>query len=189
MDKNTTIWSFLEPLLASRESMHLADISRKLKKSHASVRNYLNLLEKYGVLIKQTKGRLTLYSINYSNPLIIDCLSAAEKEKLLKKCMENQILKEAVSLLHKKLNEENKAVIFGSCAENSKNAGDIDVMITGKMNLEGDTDIRNFKDKFGIKIHIVNAVNLNAITETLKKEIFKKHLIIQGSEEVIKWMI
>ena len=189
MVKNTTIWSFLEPLLASRESLHLADISRKLKKSHASVRKYLNLLEKQGILIKQIKGRLTLYSINYSNPLIIDYIAAAEKEKLLKKCRENLILKEAVSLLHKKLNEENKAIIFGSCVENAKNAGDIDVMITGKTNLEGDTDVKSFKGKFGTGIHLISVVNLNAITETLKKEIFKKHLIIQGSEEVIRWMI
>ena len=182
-----TAWLCLAPFLKTGEPLHLADISRKLKKNHTSVRKHLNLIEKQGVLIKQIKGRLTLYSLNASNPLIIDYLVLAEKENLIKKCRESLLLNEVVSFLHQNLNENNKALIFGSSAEDIKKANDIDIIITEKINFEG--KIKDFEKRFNIEIHLINVKSLSAVSESLKKEVFEKHLIIQGSEEVIKWLI
>ena len=50
MDNNITIWSVLEPLAYLKDFKHLAEISRELKSPHATVRKYLNELEKKGKL-------------------------------------------------------------------------------------------------------------------------------------------
>ena len=64
-----TKYSYLEPFLTTRESLHLLDISRKLKENHATVRKYLNKFEKQGILKKEIKGRLTLYKLNPAHHL------------------------------------------------------------------------------------------------------------------------
>ena len=187
MVEKVTIWSYLEPFLYSQEYLHLAEISKKLNKSHSVVRKYLNFLEKQGVLNKTIKGRLTLYKINSNHQNIIDYIILAEKEKIIKKCEKNLLLKEFVTFLNKNLNENNKALIFGSITRDIKKANDIDLLITGEIDLEDKE--KEFERKFNIKVHLINVKDLKSITEHLKIEIMKKHLIVQGSEEIIKWLI
>ena len=187
MEIKSTIWSYLEPLLYSKESLHLADISKKLNKPHTSVRKYLNFFEKQGVLIKDLKGRLTLYKFNYSFPLLVDYFVIVEKEKLIKKCKKDLLMNEVVYFLHKNLKEHNKALIFGSAVENANKANDIDLLITGKTNFE--KNLEQFKKKFNVKIHLINVKKLKEVTEALKIEIIKKHIIVHGSEEIVKWLI
>ncbi len=183
MVKNITILSVLEPLLFKEEWIHLAEISRKLKMPHPTARIYLNNFEKEGVIIKQIKGRLTLYKLNYFNPLIIDYITLVEKNKLIKNCLNEIILKEITSFLNKLTNT---ILIFGSASINIKKAKDIDLMIIG------DFDKQKFKDfekKYNLKFHLINLKKLDEINQSLKEEIKKKHLIIQNSEEIIKWML
>ncbi len=187
MVKIITIWSYLEPFLYTKEYLHLADISKRLNKPHPTVRNYLNFFEKEGILIKEAKGRLSLYKINLDNPILVDYLVLAEKEKLMIRCKNDLLMKEIVSFLHKFLNYDNKALIFGSAVINLKKANDVDLFIIGRVNFFD--KIKEFEKKFNKKIHIINLKNLNMINESLKREIAKKHLIIHGSEEIIKWLI
>ena len=187
MVKNTTIWSYLGPFLDTKEYLHLADISKRLNKPHPTVRNYLNLFEEEGILIKETKGRLSLYKINPNSPILVDYLVLAEKEKLIIQCKNDLLMKEIVFFLHKSLNQDNKALIFGSAVINLKKANDVDILITGRLSF-GDK-IKEFEKKFNKKIHLINLKNLNMISESLRTEIIKKHLLIQGSEEIIKWLI
>jgi len=186
MVKKITMWLYLEPLLYSEEYLHLSDISRKLEKNHAVVRQYLNFFESLGVLSKKIKGRLTMYKVNFSHPLIIDYMVLAEKEKLTDKCKKDLIINEIVGFLHNNLNENNKALIFGSSVINSRKAEDIDLLISGKIN---ENKIKEFEKKFNVSIHLINIKNLNSVKQSLKKEIKTKHLIVQGSEEIIKWLI
>jgi hypothetical protein len=183
MVNKLTTWSFLEPLLYSQEFLHLAEISRELKSPHATVRKHLNEFEKQGVVIKKTKGRLTLYKINGENLLLFDYLALSEKEKLVRKCQESLILKEIVSFLHKLENKE--ILLFGSIIA-SKKANDIDVLIIRE---PAKDKIKDFEKKFNLKFHIIDLKLLKEVTKTLKEEIIKKHLIIQGSETIIKWML
>lgn len=183
----TTIWAYLEPLVYSEDYIHLAEVSKKLNKNHSVARQYLNYLEKEGIVLKKIVGRLTMYKINTNLPNIIDVISIIEKEKLIKKCKQNLIIKEIVSFLHNNLNEDNKALIFGSSAEDAKKANDIDILITDKITME--EKLKNLEKEINIKIHLINVKGLKSINESLKNEIRKKHLIIQGSEEVIKWLI
>ena len=187
MVEKITIWSYLEPFLCTREILHLAEISRALRKNHSTVRKHLNFFEKQGILEKKIKGRLTMYVLKFSLPLIVDYLVLAEKEKLINRCKKDLLINEFVGFLHSNLSENNKAVIFGSSAIDSKGAKDIDLLVTGKTNAE--EGISQFEKKFNVKIHLLNVTDLKSVSESLRKEIMAKHLIVQGSEEVVKWLI
>jgi DNA-binding transcriptional ArsR family regulator len=186
MDEKKTIWSYLEPFLYSREHIHLADVSKRMGRPHSTVRKHLNLLERRGILTKSIKGRLTLYRLNPSSPCLVDYLVLAEKEKLISKSRRDLVIKELVSLLHDNLDEGSKALIFGSAIGDARKANDIDILATGKIGF-GDK-IKEFEKRFGVKIHLINVKNLKAVTPGLKAEIMKKHLIVQGSEEVVRWL-
>jgi len=189
MVKNITItefsrFSLLKPFLYEEEWKHLAEISRELKIPHPTMRIYLNNLEKKGILIKSKKGRLTLYKLNYNNPFISNYLVVCEKERLISACEGNLLLKEITSFLQSLNNKD--ILIFGSAAVNLKEANDIDLIISENIDKKG---ISDFESKFKIKFHIINFNNLKELSDVLKKEIIKKHLIIKNSEYFVKWML
>ncbi len=182
MVKKVSIWSSLEPLLYLEEPVHLAEISKKLKKPHTTVRKHLAVFEKMGLVAKERKGRQTFYKLK-EIPLFIDYLTIIEKEKLIKICEKNLMFKEIVDYLH---DFDNMFVIFGSAVESIKKANDIDLLVIGKFKKE---KLKVLEGRLNVKFHIINVRNLNEISETLKKEIVDKHVIIQGSEKLIKWLI
>ncbi len=183
MVNNITILSVLEPLLFKQEWTHLAEISRELKMPHPTARIYLNDLEKEGILIKQSLGKMIMYKLNYSNPLILDYIILVEKSRLIKKCSKDVLLKEIVSFLH---DFDNPILIFGSASIDFKNANDIDLLIIGEFDK---SKIKEFEKKHDIKFHLINLKKLDEISSAMKEEIKKKHLIVQDSEEIIKWML
>ncbi|MBN2458773.1 helix-turn-helix transcriptional regulator [Candidatus Woesearchaeota archaeon] len=177
----------LQAFLAKpKEKLHLADISRKIKVPHPTARQWLNKLEKAGVLLKEHKGRLTLYSLKMEGPNIIDYLAIAEKQELIKKCNESLIIKELASELHKSLPENTKAIIFGSAAESPAKAQDIDLLVTGTADEKA---IRALGKKLNKEIHLIAVKSLSQVTKALKEEIIKKHIIIRGTEDILRWMI
>lgn len=188
MVEKVTISSVLEPFLSRPfEEMHLSEISRELKQPHPTARQHLNNLEKEGVLRKKIKGRLTLYALNIEYPLTIHYLSIAEKNKLIRATGKNLILKELLSFLDSHLNEENIVILFGSAAKNMKDANDIDLLVTGKIAFQKNID--ELGRKINKEIHMVNVPDLKGISPALKNEIIKNHIVIQGTEEVLKWML
>jgi predicted DNA-binding transcriptional regulator len=179
MDNKMTKWNFLEPFLFTREPLHLLDISRKLNENHTTVRKYLNNFAKEGLLQITSKGRLTLYKINPNFPLIIDYLSIVEKEYLIKKTNEDNIFKELIKDIQQI--SKKPIIIFGSCVNNFSKAKDIDIIC-----LE---DLKDLKKKLNKELHIIKINSLKNLDQTLKKEIIKKHIIVYGVEEVVKWLI
>ena len=165
MVKKMTKWFYLQPFLFTREQLHLLDISRKLNENHATVRKYLNEFAKEGMLKITQKGRLTLYEINFDFPLIIDYLTIAEKEFLIQKKATKPL------------------IIFGSSVNEFSKAKDIDIICLENLNLT------NLKKKYTKEFHVIQVKNLKQIQETLKQEILKKHIIVNGTEETIKWLI
>ncbi len=184
MEEKLTIWSYLEPFLLTREPLHLADISQRLKRPHPTVRQYLHLFEQDGILTKTIKGRLTLYALNRSSPLLIDTLVLGEKERLLRVCKKNLLLGELNSFLHQSLSENHKALIFGSSVSDFKKAHDVDLLVVGKQ-----ISVAVFENKFNIKIHLIHVNALSTVTDPLREEIRKRHLLIQGSEELLTWLL
>ncbi len=187
MVNKLTILYVLEPFLTKpHEQLHLADIARTLNRPHPTVRQHLGFLEKEGILKKSRKGKLSLYSLNFGSSHILHYLAIAEKNSLIEKCKKELLLGELLSYMHASLAEHNKALIFGSAAQLQKKANDIDVLITGKFDKE---NIEKFSDRFNIKVHLINVKELRDVTQTLKQEILKKHLLIQGSEEILRWLL
>jgi DNA-binding transcriptional ArsR family regulator len=182
-----TILEALEPFLSKPfEKLHLAEISRMLKEPHPTVRQWLNLLEKKGILKKQFQGRLTLYSLQLENQNIVDYLAIAEKNKLVRNCEKFLVLKELVYYINSNLKEEVKALIFGSAAEAFNKAEDIDLLIIGKME---NNKFRAFSDRFNKELHTINLSSITKVSKSLKEEIIKKHLLLNGTEDFIRWMI
>ena len=181
MVKKVSIWLTLEPLLYSGPK-HLAEISRELKKAHTTVRKQLAMFEKMGLVEKEKKGRQTFYRLKRI-PLIIDYLTIIEKERLIRKCKKELVLKEIAQHLH---SFHNPILVFGSVVNSIKKARDVDLLVVGKFNRR---EVEILERKLNLKFHVINVKSLKEINESLKKEITKKHLIIQGSEELIKWMI
>ena len=181
MVKKVSIWLTLEPLLYS-EAKHLAEISKELKKPHTTIRKQLTIFEKMGLIEKKKKGRQTFYKLK-PIPLLIDYLTIIEKEKVLNKCKKELVLKEIVDFLHK---FNNSILIFGSAVDSVKKARDVDLLVIGKFDRK---EIKLLEEKLNIKIHLINVRNLKEVNETLKREIKKKHFIINNSEELIKWLI
>ena len=184
MVNKLTILECLEPFLTKpTETLHLADIARLTNTPHPTLRLWLNNLEKQGILRKTYKGRLTLYELNLDNN-IIDYLTIAEKNKLIKICEKHLILKELTNFIQKNTNRN--AIVFGSSADNFNKANDIDLLITGRIDKK---KLKEFSKKFNKEIHLINVKNLNKISKSLKQEIIKKHLIIKGSEQILRWML
>ncbi len=188
MVQKVTMLSVLDPFLSRPFSgLHLAEISREIKQPHPTVRQHLNDLEKRGVLRKSTKGRLTIYSLNCDNPLIVHYLSISEKNRMIVASESDLILKELILFLNSGLCEGNIAVIFGSAVGDIKRANDIDLLVTGNTRILEKVDA--FAEKINRKIHVVNVPSLGRVSPALKNEILKKHLIVQGVDVVLKWLI
>jgi len=168
MVNNITILSVLEPLLFKQEWIHLAEISREIKMPHPTARIYLNNLEKEGVVLKQIKGKMVLYKLNYNNPLIVDYIILIEKNMLINKCYRDVLLKEIVFFLHQL---DNQIIIFGSASVNLKNANDIDLLILGNFDKHS---FKEFEKKYNIKFHLISLDKLEDISLSLKEEIKKK---------------
>ena len=177
-----TKWLYLEPLLF-KEGVHLAEISKKIGRNHSVVRQYLNYFEKQGIVRKQIVGRMTMYRLNMKYPLIVDIIFLIEKEKLVRKS-EDMLVKEIVWFIHD--NFSNDVLVFGSFVDNSKKAGDIDLLVIGSLDKNKFKEIEKRLNK---KIHLINVEKIEDVSSVLKEEIKSKHLIVQGAEELIKWLI
>jgi len=186
MVRNKTKWFFLEPFLNKDREIHLSELSRMLKTSHTIVRRYLMDYEKQGFLKKEIIGRQTFYKLNFEFPLIIDFLSIVEKEKLIRHTNSNLLLKELVYSLHK---VELPIIIFGSFSEEQKTRSkDIDLLIIGKINKKNQKILKEIESKINKKMHIINVNEFKEVTKVLKKEILSKHLIINNSELILRWL-
>ncbi len=183
MVEKITKWSYLEPLLFKRDFIHLAEISKKIGKNHSVVRKYLNYFEEQGIIKKKKLGRMSLYKFNLENFLIIEVISLVEKERVVFSA-EDLILRELIGALQAFINL--KIVLFGSFVENPRKAKDIDLLVVGKCDEES---IKNIGKKIGKKIHLIAVKNLGEVSDSLKEEIKGKHLILNGVEEIIKWLI
>ena len=76
-------------------------------------------------------------------------------------------------------------IIFGSAVNKIQPGSDIDLLVIGKQNITKYID--DFEKIYNKKIHKIQINKLNDLTLTLVKEIYKKHLILNNTEEVIRF--
>ena len=187
MVKKVTIINALDPFLSRpNQELHLAEISRIIKEPHPTARQWLNDLQRKGVLLRGYKGRLTLYKLDLNNHSIVSHMVIAEKDRLIRNCEKSLLLKELTNNLIPILDEHTLCLIFGSASEDLEKAGDIDILIVGKVD---ESKIKHISSRLNKELHMINVSILSKISKTLKEEIIKKHLLIQGSESILRWML
>jgi hypothetical protein len=102
-----------------------------------------------------------------------------EKTKILQKDLH---LREFIDEITKKYS--NDMLIFGSAAENFREAQDIDILLIGK----ADTgQLTAMIKNIGKEPHILNTT-YKEISDALKQEIIKKHIIITNTENIVRWL-
>lgn len=163
---------------------YLRELASLLKKPHQSIKPYVEVLVKEEVLIKYKRKNLVEYGLNFENKRIFDYLVIAEKEKLISKLNKEILLK----VLFEKISEsfmENTFIIFGSSTKRIQKNSDIDLLIIGKSSVN--KIISEFEDVYNKKIHKVQINDLNKLSDTLIKEVYKKHLIFNDTEKIIRF--
>jgi len=163
---------------------YLREMASLLKKPHQSIKPHIEELIKEGILIKNERTNLVEYSLNFKNKRLFDYLIIAEKEKTISRLKEDVIL----NLLYEKLSaffNNNYFIVFGSASEKIKKGSDIDLLIIGKSNVN--KILGELEEVYNKKIHKLQVNSLNKLNEVLIKEIYKKHLIFNNTEQIVRF--
>ncbi len=163
---------------------YLRELAVLLKKSHQTIKPYIEKLVKERILIKNQRKNILEYQLNFKSRQVYDYLVIAEKERLIEKLDDEALLK----VLFEKLSlffTNNTFLIFGSSVEKIKKGSDIDLLVIGKSNINKILD--EFEEVYNKKIHKVQISSLNKLSDTLIKEIYKKHIIFNNTEQIIRF--
>lgn len=163
---------------------YLRELADLLKKPHQTIKPYVEELVKERILIKNKRRKITDYDLNFNNKILYDYLVITEKKKFIEKLNENTLLR----ILFEKLSiffQNNSFIIFGSAAEKLEKNSDIDLLIIGKTNMQ--KVINDFEEIYNKKIHKLQVNDLSKLTPALIKEIYKKHLILNNTEQILRF--
>lgn len=162
----------------------------KVSVSDKNISLILIELQKKGVLIYETSGNRKYYSLNFSNPLIVDYILLFEKLRKIEFLEKNKFLIDFLENIKGEI-----VCVFGSYAKNTQRKNsDIDILVVG-----GESSEKIIKEgkKYGIKTQIFG-FSLNDFKSSfgkksiLFKEISSDHILIKGGEkfvkEAIKWI-
>tara|TARA_Y100000310_G_scaffold29633_1_gene28180 strand:+ start:9058 stop:9648 length:591 start_codon:yes stop_codon:yes gene_type:complete len=165
--------------------LYLREIAKFLKKPHQSIKPYIQQLVNENILIQEKRNNVTDFYLNVKNHAVFEYLSMAEKTQLIQKINQEIILK----ILYEKLAKTftlNTYIIFGSAAQYVKKTSDIDLLIIGKKKIN---DILNqFEKVYNKSIHTIQVLNLENVSTRLIKEVYKKHIIMNNSDQVITFL-
>jgi predicted nucleotidyltransferase len=164
--------------------IYLREAAKELKKPHQSIKPYIQNLIKKRIIIETKHGNTIEYSLNFKNKSIYDYLVISEKERTQKYIEENPLIKE----IYMKLSyffEKNIFIIFGSSTEKIKKSEDIDLLIIGKNDVK--KEIKELEEIYSKKIHLIQTNKIKDLNMVFIKEIYKKHIIFNNTEEVIRY--
>jgi len=80
---------------------------------------------------------------------------------------------------------DNTFLIFGSSVKKIGKGSDIDLLVIGK--LDFNRVINEFEEVYNKKIHKIQVSGLSKLNDTLIKEIYKKHLIFNNTEQIVRF--
>ena len=163
---------------------YIRELASVIKKPHQTIKPYVEALVKDGLLTKTERKKITEYSLNFKDKRVYDYLVIAEKENLIERLGEDSYLR----TLFEKLSvffTDSTFVIFGSAVDRVKEGSDIDLLVIGKQNITKQID--DFEKVYNKKIHKIQTAHLDKLTLTLIKEIYKKHIIFNNTEQVIRF--
>jgi len=163
---------------------YLRELASLLKKPHQTIKPYVEGLIKEGILVKNQRRNIIEYSLNFKSRQIYDYLVIAEKERLIERLNGDALLK----VLFEKLSDfhaNNAFLIFGSSVEKIRKGSDIDLLVIGKSNINKSID--EFEEVYNKKIHKIQVNSLNKLNDVFIKEIYKKHLIFNNTEQIVRF--
>lgn len=164
---------------------YLREFGVLLKKPHQTIKPYVEELVKERILIKNIRKNIIEYDLNFKSKQVYDYLVIAEKHRLIERLEEDTLLK----VLYEKLSSffiDNSFLIFGSSVEKLEKGSDIDLLVIGKLNI--DKEIKQFENIYNKKIHRIQIDSLNKLTDTFIKEIYNKHLILNNTEKIVRFL-
>lgn len=151
-----------------RAEMYLNEMTRKFGIDRGNLVKKLNEWEKEGLMLKNKKGNLSLYTINKNYPFL------SELKKIFKKSfgLEN-VLKGKLE----KIKGIKTAIIFGSYAKNRLSGeSDIDILIVGSHKfLDVEKEIVRLQSQFDREINIIDMTEKEF--EKKKNEEFLKNIL------------
>jgi len=161
---------------------YVREVQKLLKISPRTAQLILEDLEKKGVLLSKTRGKIKIYSLKKENEISRAYIILAEQYKLI--CFLNKKI-EIKHLLReiKKISPNTTLVIFGSYAKGTEKRGsDLDILAI----INGDFDKQSVKalekmHTFKINIKTVKIDNFDK-DDILIKEVWDNHIILQNSE-------
>jgi predicted nucleotidyltransferase len=160
VQKYTYLTAYLDDPL---KIISLSEFETLFKLPHQRVKRHLEPLVDDKVLIIDKRERFLFYKLNLKNPLLLDYISIAEKERLFE-FLEKPLFRR----LHHALAGVDDALLFGSAA--TGRYSDIDILSTADISRQ----ISLFEKTYSVKLHFVRAKSLsNAFIEELRK----KHII------------
>lgn len=163
---------------------YLRELSSLLGKPHQSVKPYVEALVKERILIKNKRKNITEYCLNFKDKRVYDYLIIAEKEKLIERLEEDTCLR----VLFEKLSvffRANTFVIFGSSVYKIQRGSDIDLLVVGKRDVS--KGVEDFEQVYNKKVHKIQVANLEKLSSALAKEVYKKHLIFNDTERIVRF--
>jgi len=166
---------------------YLREMAFLLGKSHQTIKPYVEELVRENVLVKNRRRNVVEYFLNFKDRKVFDYLIISEKTRLMERLNEDAVL----SLLYDKLSgyfEKSVFVIFGSSVNKIKNGSDIDLLIISKGDISRiSKEIKNFEEIYNKKVHRIHIGRIEKLTLSLIKEIYKKHLILNDTESVVRF--
>lgn len=175
-------YTYLEPFLQTpKKTYSLQELEEFFATPHQTIKKQVTKLVEENILIEDKRKRFLFYTINLENPLTLDAISITEKIRLQKRLQEEPLLQQLYEELSPFFNNTN-ILLFGSATTTKFN--DIDLIIIGK-NKEIKKKILLFEQTFNKPIEALYT-NFRNISETLHKEIIKKHIIFNNHDYFTK---
>jgi len=138
-----------------REEYHTRELVRQLKIGLGSASRYLKILEKEGLVIKEEKGKLSIYKANMENSLL-------KELKVVFTLLEiDEMIKDLKSV-------SNQIILFGSCVDGEDTEeSDIDLFVLSDKGKSVNRIISNHQNKIERKISpvIVNYMELRTLKQ------------------------
>jgi len=158
-----------------------SEIARKKKLNQKTVSNFLNKLERQGLLKSKKQGKNKLYYLNYYNKETLkQFILSIESLRTIKFLEKNPLIKEIITSINPYI--KGSAIIFGSYAKNlQKKHSDLDILIIGRAN---ERKIDQISEVYKLEIN-PKIYPKTKKKDTLLEEVIKNHIIVKNSEKFI----
>ena len=164
---------------------YIREVQKLVKISPRTAQLILEDLEKKAVLESSVKGKIKTYKIKDSS-IAAEYLILAEQYKKIAFLKKRPMIKEIISKLEPHI--DGISMVFGSYAKGTEKKGsDLDIFIAGKYD---EKEAKKISGLYGIDISIktypLNIFKKNIKSDVLIREVLDNHVVLSGSELVIR---